>query len=179
MIIRAPRYDRFTVLPNDAIRDDRLSWKARGLLVWLLSQPAGWQASSTHLAKMAPDGRDAVRTGLAELEDAGYLRRKRYQDPLGRWRTDTYVHDHPVDNPGDSLGTTRRTEDGYSGVGHAGALSNTEDLILSEEAIRRSTVLEESTPTLCADCHGAGWHTSPLDPNDVERCPRCNPHGGA
>lgn len=177
MIIRANRHDRFTVVPNDAIRDDRLSWKARGILIYLLSQPDGWRAKSSHLWTQAPNGRDAVRAGLTELEDAGYLVRRRYQNAAGHWITDQIIHEYPVENPGETPVNNSPTEAGIPGTGDPGTLRNTDHLILSEEINRHVSVLEESTPSLCADCHGNGYTAHPLDPNNVEPCPRCNPHG--
>ena len=56
MIVRRPRYNRFTVLPNDAVTNETLSWKARGLLAFLLSKPDHWRTTSSNLANMAPDG---------------------------------------------------------------------------------------------------------------------------
>lgn len=175
MIVRAPRYDRFTVLPNQALRDDRLSWKARGLLAFLLSQTEGWRVSSRQLALQAPDGIHAIRAGLKELEEHGYLVRQKYQDPAGRWRTDSIIYDLP---PGDyvveEVGTTRRTGVRLSDLGEPDPLSNTHEVILSEEHRRHTHILEDAIPSLCSDCHGAGYMTSPLDPNDVEKCPRCH-----
>ena len=176
MIVRANRHDRFTVVPNDAIRDDRLSWKARGILVYLLSQPDGWRAKSSHLWTQAPNGRDAVRAGLKELEDAGYLIRRRYQNAAGHWITDQIIHEYPVNNPGDSPVNNPPTEAGIPGTGESGTISNTDHLILSEEDQRHSSVPSEVIPKLCPDCHGNGYVASPLDPLDVERCARCNPH---
>lgn len=179
MIVRRPRYHRFTVLPDEALNDERLTWKARGLLAFLLSKPDHWRTTSAHLANVGPDGRDAVRAGLAELEDAGYLVRRKYRDERGRWKQDTYVYDNPehhVDNPGDSDVDKSLTEAGLAGTGGSGPLVNTDHLILSEEDQRHSSVLSEVIPSLCPDCNGNGYVTSPLDPLDVERCARCNPH---
>ena len=175
MIIRANRHDRFTVVPNDAIRDDRLSWKARGILIYLLSQPDGWRAKSSHLWTQAPNGRDAVRGGLKELEDAGYLVRRRYQNQNGHWITDQIIHEYPVENPVDSPVEKSPTEAGFPGTGGSGIIRNTHHLILSEENQRHCSVPSEVIPSLCPDCHGNGYVASPLDPNDIERCARCNP----
>lgn len=175
MIVRAPRYDRFTVLPNQALRDDRLSWKARGLLAFLLSQTEGWRVSSATLAKQAPDGIHAIRAGLRELEDHGYLVRQKHQDHAGRWRTDSIIYDLP---PGEyaveQVGITRATGVRLSDLGEPHPLSNTHEVILSEEDRRHSYVLGESIPSLCSDCHGARYMASPVDPSDVEPCPRCH-----
>lgn len=103
MIVRGPLPDTgYTVLQNELLRDARLSWKARGLLAYLLSQPPGWHTWLQHLTAQAPDGRDSVRAGLAELEAAGYLRRWRTQDRLGHWSWHSTVYDTPVDNIGDN-----------------------------------------------------------------------------
>lgn len=99
MIVRGPLPTRsYTVLQNELLRDRRLSWKARGLLAYLLSQPPGWTTRTEHLAGVAPDGRDSVRSGLRELEAAGYLRRWRTRADDGRWEWHTVVYDDPVNN---------------------------------------------------------------------------------
>ena len=97
MIVRSPRPSgNFTVLHNATIRDPRLSWKARGILVYLLSLPDNWRTSAEDLARHAPDGRDSIRAGLRELETWGYLRRVKQRDDTGRVRTITTVYDRPL-----------------------------------------------------------------------------------
>lgn len=94
MIIRGRRPDQsYTVLANEMLRDQRLSWKARGLLAYVLSMHDDWRATSTHLARMAPDGMHSVRAALTELEAAGYLVRHRSQGRDGKWRTDVIIHE--------------------------------------------------------------------------------------
>lgn len=111
MIIRAPRRrDNFTIINNDIIRNHHLSWKARGLLVYLLSQPDNWRTSSAHLASISPEGIHAVRTGLKELEEYGYLRRVKHQRPNGTWQTDNLVYDRPVDKGMDKYLSFPQTE---------------------------------------------------------------------
>lgn len=68
--------DYFTRVPNDWVRDDRLSLKAIGLLVQLLSHAPGWKVSVASLAKANSCGLDAIRSAIRELEQAGYLRRR-------------------------------------------------------------------------------------------------------
>lgn len=182
MIVRSNRHDRFTVLPNDALRDERLSWKARGLLAYLLSQPDGWRTNSSHLWKQSPNGRDAVRAGLAELLAAGYLVRRKHQNAAGHWITDQIIYDHPVDpsveNPVENGVDKSATGAGSPGVGNSGTLRNTNYKILSEEKKRHSYIGSEAIHSLCNSCNGDGWTVSPTDPNDVERC-GCNPKAAA
>lgn len=75
-----PATDNFTIVPNDWARDAVLSWRARGLLTYLLSHREGWHVSIRHLAAVGPDGRDAVAKGLSELVDRGYLKREQQRE---------------------------------------------------------------------------------------------------
>lgn len=57
------------------VRDTRISFRALGIAVRLLSNAPGFRMTSHDLANESTDreGRDAVRTALRELEEAGYL----------------------------------------------------------------------------------------------------------
>jgi hypothetical protein len=96
-IIRAPRPDdHFTVIRNDVLRDARLSYRARGLLASILSRPDNWRCNSKALAAEATEGRDAVRVALTELQEVGYMERRKVKDPItGRFSWDEVVYDQP------------------------------------------------------------------------------------
>lgn len=101
MIRRGPRpADRFAMIANEALENSNLTWRARGVLAYLLSRPEGWSTSAERLAGQSPkgrEGRDAMRAVLKELEAAGYLRREKTQDDRGRWSTSLVVYDYPQD----------------------------------------------------------------------------------
>lgn len=67
------------------LRDSRLSWGARGLFAFLWDLPSDWKPCAAHLKTMGPDGRDAVRARLAELETVGALRFERILGKGGRF----------------------------------------------------------------------------------------------
>jgi hypothetical protein len=67
--------ERYTPIPNRYLRDARISLAARGLYAQLLSHRPGWQVSQESLARDNGIGRDAMRTLINELIDAGYLHR--------------------------------------------------------------------------------------------------------
>ncbi len=95
MIIRVERRERYTVLSNVPLTDIRLSWKARGLLAFLLSKPDGWRATIRGLVNQAPDGRDRVMSGLKELETCGYLTRTRRRKSDGSFAWESVVREEP------------------------------------------------------------------------------------
>jgi hypothetical protein len=96
----------WTPINNDILENGNLSFKARGLLSYLLSRPDGWDTSARGLAASKHsnrDGRDAILTGFQELQAAGYLVRIRQQDPAtGQWSSIGEVHSTPVATPENS-----------------------------------------------------------------------------
>ena len=115
-IIRGARpSDNFVMIHNAALADERLSYKARGLLAYMLSRPPGWTTSAERLAAKAKDGRDSVRSGLRELESLGYLHRERSHDDAGKWSHNQIVTDEPImTNAGtiDGFSVDGKTDDG-------------------------------------------------------------------
>lgn len=75
----------FGVVPNKVLNDDRLSFKAKGLFAYIQSKPSEWDFNGRRIAKDSKDGYKSVYAGLKELEDAGYLTRKRYKDEKGKF----------------------------------------------------------------------------------------------
>ena len=61
------------MLKNEIVRDSNITYRARGLLTYLLSQPDHWRTNSDRLSYPATEGRDAIRSALNELSNAGYL----------------------------------------------------------------------------------------------------------
>lgn len=96
MIIHSRRpTENYTVLSNAVIRDDHLSYRARGVLMYLLSQPGDWETSSERIAAAGKEGRDAIRTALRELIDVGYVTRESEQTAAGHWVMHYTVRDTP------------------------------------------------------------------------------------
>ena len=95
-IQRTPRpQSNFTVLSNEILRDNRLSFRARGILVSILSRPDNWRTSAESLANESVEGRGAILTALKELETFGYLERTKHQNEQGHWVSDSLIYDKP------------------------------------------------------------------------------------
>jgi len=75
----------FTTLPNALLRDSKLSFKARGMLAMILSNADTWEAHQTWLVSQGTEGREAIRSGMVELEKAGYAVFCERKDELGRF----------------------------------------------------------------------------------------------
>lgn len=105
-IIRQKRKERFSIVDNKVIEDERLSFKARGLLIYMLSKPDDWKFYTEELAKRSnKDGISAIKTALNEIEDAGYLTRKQGHKKNGQFTsqdwilTDTSTNSPQVEKP--------------------------------------------------------------------------------
>lgn len=97
-IIRSPRLEsNFSVMSNAVIRDSRLSYRARGVLLEILSRPDNWRVSGDSLARSGKEGRDAILTALKELRDCGYIRMVKIRKEDGTFETTNYVYDTPQD----------------------------------------------------------------------------------
>lgn len=81
---------QFTQIPNEWVRDQRLSRKARGVLAEIMSHSVGWHVSVNGLVKSGPEGRDAIKAALVELKDAGYLQVSQTRGQGGRWNEVEY-----------------------------------------------------------------------------------------
>lgn len=152
-IVRAPREDRFTTLNRSVINDDRLSFRAMGLLTFILDKPDGWRITSTDLARgEGREGRDAVRTALSELESAGYLRRERTRNADGTFGTNSTVFESPqeVATGAGEPGPGNPASVPQASITNTGSTteSNTEDL---EDSLRSpsAATAAPSKPTLC------------------------------
>lgn len=93
--IRIARRERYTSIDRRSINDERLTFKALGLLVWLLDKPDDWRIDSEAIAARRKEGRDAVRAALKELDTFGYLVRRKVQVEGGRWATECTIFEVP------------------------------------------------------------------------------------
>lgn len=97
MIVRKPRPEaRYYILPHEIANDRRLSWRARGLLIYLLCKPDNWTLSVSDLINQtkesaSPTGRDSVYSTINELIAAGYVYREQGRSDDGVLGSVRYV----------------------------------------------------------------------------------------
>ncbi|MCE2377688.1 DnaD domain protein [Staphylococcus haemolyticus] len=86
----------FVTVHKSFIHDENLSWKAKGILLYLLSRPDDWQIYETELVRHSTDGLSGLKTGIKELEKVGYIQRTRKRDDKGRLKEYEYaVYEKP------------------------------------------------------------------------------------
>lgn len=86
----------FTTIGNELIQNTGLSWKARGLIIYLLSMPDDWNFNLADLANRAPDGRAALRSGVEELKAQGYIKIAKERSEDGKFDGWTWhVYEEP------------------------------------------------------------------------------------
>jgi hypothetical protein len=116
--IRVEKKRNYVSIQNDVLCDARLSWKARGILAYLLSKPDDWQIRIADLIKGGPDGKDAIYSALAELGSLGYLEKYTIKDEGGRFGGVAYViHEDPIDPAASGFAANGSTASGFSGSG--------------------------------------------------------------
>jgi hypothetical protein len=171
MIKRSPRpTSHFVIISNSVIRDQRLSWKARGLLAYLLSMPDNWTITKSHLKSVSRDGITVVDSTIKELEDAGYLKTWRYKKADGKFAYGSIVYDspNPVHNPVDNPVDKSKNKDNHT------RFPVTENLVFKEvpikEKLKEELVLSLSNrePAICNKCSGTSWQI--IQGLDLEPC---------
>jgi len=95
LIIKVVKPKSYTSISNIAINDSRLSWEARGILVWLLSKPSNWIVSREALVNQGSAGREKVGRILNELESLGYLVRNQNRNADGTFTYESEVYEEP------------------------------------------------------------------------------------
>ena len=87
----------FTTVDNTVLNDTNLSWKAKGLFVYLWSQADEWDFYETEVVKHSTDKIASLKSGLKELEQQGYLKRQRKRDNKGHFKENEWIlSDNPM-----------------------------------------------------------------------------------
>lgn len=81
----------YVMINKNVMQNDWLSWKARGLMGYLLSLPDDWVIYLEELEKHSQkDGRDSLASGIKELIEHGYIVRETMREK-GRFSSWTYT----------------------------------------------------------------------------------------
>ncbi|WP_242320997.1 DnaD domain protein [Bacillus cereus group sp. BfR-BA-01354] len=90
---RVNKSKNYTTINNTGLRDERLSWKAKGILAYILSLPDDWVFYMEEIATHAKDKISSLYSGMKELKKYGYVKRFPVKDEKGKiikWETIVY-----------------------------------------------------------------------------------------
>lgn len=95
-IFRVEHNKNYTVINNTICKDNRLSWKAKGIWLYAFSRPDDWTFHENDLLNQSTDGRASLRAGLKELEDFCYLVREQNKNEKGQFIEANWIfHETP------------------------------------------------------------------------------------
>lgn len=90
-IIRIKKHKNFSIVYNEVFQRADISWKAKGIMAYLLTLPDDWIVRSTEIAKHSKDGKASFQNGWNELKELGYVSQERIVDEetnkVIRWQT--------------------------------------------------------------------------------------------
>jgi hypothetical protein len=86
----------FVMIDRRPIENPTLSWRAKGILTYLISRPDNWIVRLGDLVNRSPDGVYAVRSALRELTKAGHLTRREERENGKFKQYVLLVHEIPI-----------------------------------------------------------------------------------
>lgn len=166
-IVREGEVDFAKPLPRALLRDSRLSFGARGLFAFLWDLPKHWSPCLGHLVKMTPEGRDALRARLGELQRVGAVRVEAIREnkegnklPGGQIAGRRWVLVSP----------TRWAIEAPLSV--KGKIQLSGNPIIGEsptKVLQGSKVLQEEAAAPCVDTHGTAGAAAPAGDQNKKR----------
>ena len=96
-IVLKKKKNPFVIMSKTALNDKTLSWKAKGLICYLLSLPEDWKVYVQDLKNRSKDSRDSTRTALNELIEANYIHRETLKRENGQFAGYSYyIYEEPT-----------------------------------------------------------------------------------
>ena len=78
--VRVEKNRNYTTIHNEFLKRKDISWKAKGIMTYLLSLPDDWVVNLDEIKRNATDGESSFRSGWKELVSAGYVSRQPVRD---------------------------------------------------------------------------------------------------
>lgn len=106
-VFKIEKNQNYTVMSNHHLRDRNLSYKAKGLLSFMLSLPDDWDYSLAGLCSISKESRDGIRSILKELQEHHYVEIEKVRGNKGYFEYNYLIyeiphfeeHEHDENNP--------------------------------------------------------------------------------
>ena len=97
----------YVMIDKNVFEDTSLSFKAKGILGYLLSRPNDWTLIIADIQKRSTDGKDSVKNGIDELIERGYIVKTEQPRQAGKFATCDYVvYEKPINTSANRCGKT-------------------------------------------------------------------------
>jgi len=123
--------EKYAVIPNHILTNPQLSFREKGLWVYLNSKPEGWDFSAKRISWDTKESEETINSYLNTLKDHGYLERKKQTSG----RMDYILMDNP---------TSENTNPEKTQVGKTSGLSNTDLLSNTETEVNKEKDIKET-----------------------------------
>ena len=94
-IFKIEKTKDYTVMSNHHLRDRNLSYKAKGLLSFMLSLPEDWDYSLAGLCAISKESRDGIRSILKELQEHHYVEIEKVRGAKGYFEYNYLIYEIP------------------------------------------------------------------------------------
>lgn len=94
-IFKIEKNKNYTVMSNYHLRDRNLSYKAKGMLSFMLSLPEDWDYSLKGLCVISKESRDGIRSILNELKENHYLEIEQVRNDKGMFEYNYLIFEKP------------------------------------------------------------------------------------
>ena len=94
-VFKIEKNKNYTVMSNYHLRDRNLSYKAKGLLSFMLSLPEDWDYSLAGLCAISKESRDGIRAILKELQEHHYVEIEKVRGDKGYFEYNYLIYEVP------------------------------------------------------------------------------------
>lgn len=88
--------NRYGTAPNELLNNSLISLRAKGLFTYIQSKPEDWDFSVERIKTQTKESADAIISAIKELEEFGYLLRRKYQNDKGHWGVEYILFSEPT-----------------------------------------------------------------------------------
>lgn len=142
--MRVEKNKDYTIMNRTALNDKRLSWKAKGIMAYMLSMPDDWVFYMDELMTHSTDGKASFRAGFNELKKCGYIERKPIREGQKIKEWETIVHEIPINSLLTDFQEVEKQEVGFQEVENRTLLSTDINQVLNKPSTdRKDNVVQE------------------------------------
>lgn len=96
-VFKVEKQKNYTVMSNYHLQDKNLSYKAKGLLSFMLSLPEDWDYSMKGLVSVSKENLKAIRSILNELKEHGYVEVHKTRGEKGYYKYEYTIREIPLE----------------------------------------------------------------------------------